>query len=63
MPSIPRAPASGWCRRPGMTLSQSFSGFEDRDKRVALVIVALPAAAYPDIEKIDHARDRCRSRA
>lgn len=36
---------------PGMTISQSFAGFEDRDKRVALVIVALPAAAYPEIDK------------
>jgi hypothetical protein len=36
---------------PGMTASSNFSGFEDRDKRVALVIVALPAAAFPDIEK------------
>ena len=36
---------------PGMTVSKNFSGFEDRDNRVALVIVALPAAAYPEIEK------------
>ena len=36
---------------PGMTISQSFAGFEDRDKRVALVVVALPAAAYPEIDK------------
>jgi hypothetical protein len=36
---------------PGMTISQSFTGFEDRDNRVALILVALPAAAYPDIEK------------
>ena len=36
---------------PGMTMSQSFAGFEDRDKRVALLIVALPATAYADIEK------------
>ena len=36
---------------PGMTVSKNFSGFEDRDKRVALVIVALPAAAYPEIEQ------------
>ena len=36
---------------PGMTPSSNFSGFEDRDKRVALVIAALPAVAYPDIEK------------
>jgi hypothetical protein len=36
---------------PGMTVSSNFSGFEDRDKRVALVLAALPAAAYPEIEK------------
>jgi hypothetical protein len=36
---------------PGLTLSQSFSGFEDRDNRVAVVTVVLPATAYPDIEK------------
>jgi hypothetical protein len=36
---------------PGMTASSGFSGYEDRDKRVALVIAALPAAAYADIEK------------
>ncbi len=34
---------------PGLTVSKSFAGFEDREKRVALVIVALPAAAYSDI--------------
>ena len=36
---------------PGLTVSQSFAGFEDRDKRVALLIVALPAVAYPEIDK------------
>ncbi len=36
---------------PGMTASRSFSGFEDRDKRVAVVVVALPGPAYPDIEQ------------
>lgn len=36
---------------PGMTMSQNFSGFEDRDNRVAVVTVVLPAAAYADIEK------------
>jgi len=36
---------------PGLTVSHSFAGFEDRDKRVALVMVALPAAAYPEIDK------------
>jgi hypothetical protein len=36
---------------PGLTVSRSFSGFEDRENRVALVIVTLPGAAYPDIDK------------
>jgi hypothetical protein len=36
---------------PGMTISQGFAGFEDREKRVALVLAPLPAAAFPDIEK------------
>jgi hypothetical protein len=36
---------------PGMTVSKGFTGFEDRDNRVALIVAALPAAAYPDIEK------------
>jgi hypothetical protein len=35
----------------GMTVSQGFAGFEDRDNRVALLVVTLPAAAFPDIEK------------
>jgi hypothetical protein len=34
---------------PGLTVSKSFAGFEDRENRVALLIAALPAAAYPDI--------------
>lgn len=36
---------------PGMKVSQGFAGFEDRDNRVALVVVALPATAFLDIEK------------
>jgi hypothetical protein len=36
---------------PGLTVSRNFSGFEDRENRVALVIVTLPGAAYPDIDK------------
>jgi len=35
----------------GMTLSQNFFGFEDRANSVAIMIVALPAEAYADIEK------------
>jgi hypothetical protein len=36
---------------PGMAVSKSFAGFEDRQMRVAVVVVALPAAAYTDIAK------------
>jgi hypothetical protein len=36
---------------PGLTPSSNFSGFEDRDNRVAVVLVALPAEAYAPIEK------------
>jgi hypothetical protein len=36
---------------PGMTAGQNFPGFEDRDNNVAIVIVALPAEAYTEIEK------------
>src|SRR6187402_901713 len=36
---------------PGMAASKSFLGFEDRDNRVALVIVPLPAEAFADITK------------
>jgi len=35
---------------PGLTVSRNFAGFEDRDNRVALVIIVLPGAAYSDIE-------------
>lgn len=36
---------------PGMTVSKSFTGFEDRENRAALLVVGLPGAAFPDIEK------------
>lgn len=36
---------------PGMTPSRAFVGFEDRDERVALVLVALPGQAFADIDK------------
>ena len=36
---------------PGLALSRNFFGFEDRDNRVALVIVALPPNAFAEIEK------------
>jgi hypothetical protein len=40
---------------PAMTASQSFFGFEDRDNSVAIIIVALPAEAYAEIEKTTNA--------
>ena len=39
----------GLAPAPGLTVSTNFSGFEDRENRVAMLMVALPAAAYPDI--------------
>jgi hypothetical protein len=36
---------------PGLALSKSFAGFEDRANRVAMVIAALPPAAFAEIEK------------
>ena len=35
----------------GMTPSQNFFGFEDLDNSVAIVLVALPAEAYADLDK------------
>lgn len=34
----------------GLTVSRHFSGFEDRDRRAALLVVTLPAVAFADIE-------------
>ncbi|HZO48257.1 MAG TPA: hypothetical protein VFB68_20340 [Xanthobacteraceae bacterium] len=50
-PVYPAGSRIGLVPPPGMTNSQAFTGFEDRDNRVALVVVALPAAAFADIEK------------
>ena len=60
-PSVPPAHAAdavyppgsrvGVVPPPGMTAGYGFAGFEDRDNRVALVVVALPATAFSDIEK------------
>jgi hypothetical protein len=36
---------------PGLTVSKAFLGFEDRENRVAIVIVPLPADAFDDIAK------------
>ena len=47
----PAASRVGLVPPPGMTISRNFTGFEDRENRVAMVIVALPGAAFADIEK------------
>ena len=63
MSSIRPGSRIGLAPPPGMTVSQGFSGFEDRDKRVALVVVALPGRRLSRHREVDHARDCCRSRA
>jgi len=40
---------------PGLTVSTSFPGFEDREKSVALLLAVLPAEAYAVFEKSDSA--------
>jgi hypothetical protein len=41
----------GLAPAPGLSVSKAFLGFEDRDKRVAFVIMPLPAGAFDDIAK------------
>lgn len=36
---------------PGMTLSQSFPGFEDQDRKAAITVIELPAHLYGEVEK------------
>lgn len=50
-PVYPPGSRVGVVPPPGMTAGRGFAGFEDRDNRVALVVVALPATAFSDIEK------------
>jgi hypothetical protein len=42
---------------PGMRLSPSFPGFEDRDKNVAIMVTGLVAPAYAAFENADSAED------
>jgi hypothetical protein len=42
---------------PGMRLSPSFPGFEDREHSVAILVTGLVAAAYAEFEKADSAED------
>src|SRR6266571_7492646 len=50
-PVFPPGSRVGLVPLPGMVPSASFPGFEDRDKKAAIVIAELPAQAYADIEK------------
>jgi hypothetical protein len=51
----PPASRVGLAPPPGLHLSATFPGFEDRDRNVAILLTALPAAAYEDFEKSDSA--------
>ncbi len=42
---------------PGLTTSKSFFGFEDRNNNVAVVMTALPAAAFAEIDKTANAEN------
>jgi hypothetical protein len=50
-PSFPLGSHVGLVTPPGLTPSHAFIGFEDRDNKVAFVIVELAGAAYPEIAK------------
>ncbi len=50
-PQFPIASRLGLTPPPGMTLSTSFQGFEDTDNNVYIRLVAMPEAAYAEIEK------------
>ena len=41
----------GMAPPPGMTTSSGFFGYEDRDNNVGIILAALPAAAFPQIEQ------------
>lgn len=40
---------------PGMTTSRSFQGYEDKDKKAAILIAEMPARAFSDIDKVMNA--------
>jgi hypothetical protein len=48
---FPTGSRMGLAPPPAMTVSKNFFGFEDRDNKVAIVIVPLPAEAYGEIEQ------------
>jgi hypothetical protein len=50
-PTYPVGSRIGLAPPPGMVPSKNFFGFEDVDNNAGIVIVALPAEAYPDLDK------------
>ncbi len=50
-PQFPIASRLGLTPPPGMTLSTSFQGFEDTANNIYIRLVAMPEAAYSEIEK------------
>lgn len=50
-PQFPLASRLGLAPPPGMTLSTSFQGFEDEKNNVFIRLVAMPEAAFAEIEK------------
>ena len=50
-PQFPPGSRIGLVPPAGLTPSRTFAGFEDRDKDTAIIMVELPGAAYPDVEK------------
>lgn len=50
-PVFPPGSLIGLVPPPGMTLSENFIGFENRENSVAILLITLPAEAYAEIEK------------
>lgn len=50
-PIFPTGSRLGLVPPPGMVKSTTFEGFEDRDKNAAILLAALPAQAYAELEK------------
>ena len=50
-PTFPTGSRVGLVPPKGMMLSKAFPGFEDPDKKAAILVSAMPAAAYAEIEK------------
>ncbi|HEY2526954.1 MAG TPA: hypothetical protein VGJ20_03235 [Xanthobacteraceae bacterium] len=50
-PVFPTGSRIGLVPPAGMATSHTFPGFEDSDKKAAILISTMPAAAYPEIEK------------